>query len=385
MPQANPFRWSLASLVPSLFLVAVSGCQAPDDGVDYPEGSWQRDGRVFGMPEARVFQEDYDGAPVVGDHLTRAPRVSPLDYEGNRVHEVRIDTFVREIEIEEGNRFRAWTFGGTVPGPVLTVREGDLVRFTMRNRSNEEVAISEPGAASPFLEDLASDSSLSPAPAVFPMAHSMDFHAGAVAADDKWRTIVPGQSIEFEWVANYPGVYMYHCGTPSVLMHTAMGQYGTVIVLPREGYPDEADHEFALVQSEFYLGERGPDGVRPYDHEAASNREPTVVAFNGHRARHLADPLEVTEGDRVRLYVMNAGPNEISSFHVIGAIFDKVYPEGNLENLQVGMQTVTLGASQGSVLEFVVPEAGEYHFVDHTFAHPERGAVGHILAAPRTE
>ncbi len=362
---------------------AVGACDGP--GIEYPEGSWERDGMIFGMPEARVFTEDYTGPPVVGAYLTMPPAVATLDYDGNRVHEVRLDTFVQEVEVERGNRFQAWTFGGTVPGPVLTVRQGDLVRFTMANRSDEEVVITEPGETSPFLQQIANNPWMAPEVAVFPMAHSMDFHSGTVAANDKWRTIAPGQTIEFEWVANYPGVYMYHCGTPSVLMHSAMGQYGTVIVLPKEGYPDEVDHEFALVQSEFYLGPRGEDGLRLYDHEAAVNREPTIVAFNGHRARHVIEPLEVTEGDRVRIYVLNAGPNEISSFHVIGGIFDKVYPEGNLENVQHGMQTITLGASQGSVVEFIVPEPGEYKFVDHTFAHPERGAAGVIVAAPRVE
>lgn len=369
-----------------MILLALVACEGPASGIELPEGAWEHDGLIFGMPEARVFTEDYTGPPVVGEYLTKAPHVASLDYEGNRVHEVRIDTFVQEVEVASGNRFQAWTFGGVVPGPVLTVREGDMVRFTMANRSNEPVTITEPAeGTSPFLAQVAENPWMSPTPAVFPMAHSMDFHSGTVAANDKWRNIAPGQTIQFDWVANYPGVYMYHCGTASVLMHTAMGQYGAVIVLPRDGYPDEVDHEFAIIQSEFFLGPLGEDGIRPYDHGLAVDKEPTIVAFNGHRGRHIAEPLEVREGDRVRMYVMNAGPNEISSFHVIGAIFDKVYPEGNVENLQLGMQTITLGASQGSVVEFLVPEAGEYKFVDHAFAHPERGAAGLIRAAPRAE
>ena len=339
------------------------------------------DGKVFGLPEAEVFEEDYDGPPAVGELLSHAPGIVPLDYEGNRTHEVRMDAVVQEIDVADGQRFRAWTFGGTVPGPVLHVREGDRVEFTMKNRSNEKVVVTEPGA-SPYHDALSRDAGMNPEPGVAPMPHSMDFHSGTVAADDKWRTIPPGKSIRFDWVANYPGVYMYHCSTPSVLMHASMGQYGVVVVEPEEGYPDEADRSYVLVQSEFYLGD-DRDGIRPYDHARAMAKEPTIMAFNGHRNRHVSNPLQARAGERVRLYLLNAGPNMISSFHIIGAILDKVYPEGNLENVQHGMQTTVLGASNGSVIDFIVPEAGKYKFVDHSFAHAERGALGVIEAAPR--
>src|SRR5690625_7346637 len=105
------------------------------------------------------------------------------------------------------------------------------------------------------------------------MPHSMHFHSGTVAADDKWRTIAPGETIRFEWVANYAGVYMYHCGTPSVLMHTAMGQYGAVVVSPKNGFPtdDKVDHEYVLVQSELYLDRMGDSYI--YNHQAAMGRE----------------------------------------------------------------------------------------------------------------
>ena len=114
------------------------------------------------------------------------------------------------------------------------------------------------------------------------MPHSMDFHSGTVAAEDKWRTISPGETIEFEWIANYPGTYMYHCGTSSVLMHTAMGQYGAVVVSPKDGYPtdDDVDHEYVLVQSEHYLEEM--NGQYIYNHSAALARDPSHVTFNGH-------------------------------------------------------------------------------------------------------
>ena len=329
------------------------------------------DGRVYGLPEAKVYTENYNGPPLVGDTLAPLPRLAPLNYEGNKTHHVRLDTFAQEIEIAPGKRYVAWTFGGSAPGPTLHVREGDRIVFTMKNRSDEEVAIMPP-MANTFQKG-------SPARAAMP--HSMDFHSGTVAANDKWRTIPPGQTIQFEWVANYPGVFMYHCGTPSVLMHTAMGQYGAVVVSPKEGYPTKADREYVLVQSEYYLSPA--NGLMRYDHAAAIARQPTVVAFNGHVNALHTEPLQANAGERVRLYVLNAGPSGTSSFHVIGAIFDRIWYEGNLFNEMRGMQTVLLGASNGAVMEFIVPEPGSYKLVDHEFADAERGASGTLKAGPR--
>jgi nitrite reductase (NO-forming) len=292
---------------------------------------------------------------------------------------VRIDVVTQEIEVAPGVRYEAWTFGGSVPGPVLHVREGDRVIFTMANRSGESVTVTEPlpGGGAPFMAAMAERNPQAAEPAEMAMGHSMDFHSGTVAADDKWRTIGPGQTIRFEWVANYPGVYLYHCGTPSVLQHMSMGQYGAVVVSPRGGYPTDGDvdREFVIVQSEFYLQEDGNGGYA-YDHEAALRKDPLIVAFNGHASRHMDDPVLVSVGDRVRLYLLNVGPNDVSSFHVVGAIFDRVWYEGNVENEWRGMQTVLLGASNGAVLEFIVPEEGDYVMVDHDFADAEKGAKG---------
>ncbi|MEX2585540.1 MAG: multicopper oxidase domain-containing protein, partial [Balneolaceae bacterium] len=179
---------------------------------------YEQDGMTFGMPEAKVYTEEYDGPPVVGEYLTMLPNLKLLGYEGNKHHEVRLDVLVQEIEVASGVRYRAWTFGGTVPGPVLHVREGDRITFTMKNRSDETVNITEPGVeGSPFLQQLQENNYQKISPASMPMPHSMDFHAGTVAKDDKWRSIAPGQTIQFDWIANYPGTYIYHCGPPSVL------------------------------------------------------------------------------------------------------------------------------------------------------------------------
>ena len=342
------------------------------------------DGRVYGMPAAEVFRENYSGPPVTGDAVTFLPHVAPLA-PGNRTHEIRIDVLVQEIEVAPGVRFNAWTFGGTVPGPVVHVREGDRVVFTMKNRSNEAVPVSEPTrGAAPFFKQLAESGQDLTASAVLAMPHSIDFHAAMMAPDDKYRMIGPGESIRFNWVANYPGVFMYHCGTPPVLTHVAMGQYGIVIVSPRNGYPTDrqVNREFAVVQSEFYL-KKGAGELHVLDVDAAQRKLPSQVAFNGHVNALKTRPLTAEVGERVRLYMHNFGPNDGASSHVVGTIFDRVWYEGNPQNEWRGMQTVPLGASNGAVLEFVVPEAGEYLLVDHEFADAQKGAVGRIrVGAP---
>ena len=343
------------------------------------------DGMTFGMPEAEVFTEDYDGPPVVGEYITMLPNLAPLDYEGNKHHEIRLDAMVQEIEVADGVRYRAWTFGGTVPGPVIHVKEGDRITFTMKNRSDEMVTITEPGAeASPFLNQVANNNFMDAKPGIMPMPHSMDFHAGTVAKDDKWRTIAPGETIKFDWVANYAGSYIYHCGTPSVLMHTAMGQHGVVVVSPKDGYTDdyEVDREFVVVQSEYYL-KKGAGDLYTYDYEAAQTVNPSHVVFNGHQTILHDQPLEANAGERVRIHFSNNGPSGTSSFHVIGAIFDRVWMEGHPFNEMRGMQTVLLGASGSATMDLIVPEEGKYTLIDHEFADAEKGATGTLVAGEK--
>lgn len=368
------------------------------------------DGKTFGMPEAEVFTDEYDGPPVVGDYVTMLPHLAELDYEGNKHHNIRLDTFVQEIEVASGVRYRAWTFGGMVPGPVIHVREGDRITFTMKNRSDEMVNINEPVSelmqnsangsgpagidvdfevnkdASPYMKQVRENNYINSTPSIMPMPHSMDFHSGTVAKDDKWRTIAPGETIQFDWVANYPGTYIYHCGTPSVLMHTAMGQHGVVVVSPKDGYEtdEKVDHEYVVVQSEYYL-KKGAGDLHQYDFEAAQNVNPSHVVFNGHQTILHDQPLKAKEGERVRIHVSNNGPSQTSSFHVIGAIFDKVWMEGHPSNVMSGMQTVLLGASNSATVEFIVPEEGKYILIDHEFADAEKGATGTLSAGPRNK
>lgn len=382
-------------LIVAGMLLAINLSTATAQQQEQNKAEYQIEGNWYGLPDAKLFREDYNGPPVIGKHITMLPNVAKLE-EGNQTHDIRMDILAQEVEVAPGIRYKAWTFGGSVPGPVIHVREGDKINFTMKNRSNEKVSVSQPAkGGSMFLEQLSANNMQKPKPVVQPMLHSMDFHSGTVAANDKWQNVPPGMSIQFEWIANYPGVYIYHCGTPPVLQHMSMGQYGVVIVSPKEGYPtdDQVDKEFAVVQSEFYLKKKAAEEdpnlykesdeeatpLYELDYDAAMNKQPTIVAFNGHQNTMMDNPLKVEKGDRVRLYMLNVGPTDVASTHVIGAIFDRVWYEGNLQNEMRGMQTVLLGASNGAVMEFIVPEEGHYVLVDHEMADAEKGAKGLIV------
>jgi len=192
-------------------------------------------------------------------------------------------------------------------------------------------------------------------------------------------------------VANYPGIFMYHCGTPMVLEHIASGMYGAVVVEPKNGYPTKVNREYVVIQSEFYVApdpqKRRVDGVPVHVLDGAKlrNAQPTHTVFNGVHNGMVTKPLKAEPGERVRLHVLNVGPSKTSSFHVVGTIFDRVWIEGNPENQFRGMQTVLLGSSNSATVEFVIPEKGSYIMVDHHFANASQGAIGLIEAGAKAE
>jgi len=313
---------------------------------------------------AKLGTTRHTGPFSSGSALSMDAIVKPLVPDA--VKEVRLDTTHKVIELAPGIKFSAWTFGDQVPGPVIRARVGDRIKFSMTNRSDEPA---------PGMQVMAA-----------PMMHSMDFHAAMVSPQDKYRSIAPGQTIDFEFTPNYPGVFMYHCGTPMVLEHIASGMYGMVIVEPRNGYPTKVDREYAVVQSEFYTKldpQRRKVGGQPLyvlDGERVRTKAPTYTVFNGRYNGMVDHPLEAKPGERVRLFLLNVGPSNTSSFHVVGTIFDRVWLEGNPDNQLRGAQTVLLGSSNSAIIEFVIPEAGSYVMVDHHFANASQGAVGVIAA-----
>jgi nitrite reductase (NO-forming) len=254
---------------------------------------------------------------------------------------VVLDMTEKVAEIAPGRVVTLWTFGDRVPGPVIRVRVGDTVKVTIRNRTK--------------------------------MPHSIDFHAARVAPSRAFRDVKPGDNFTFDFRATSPGVFMYHCGTAPVVHHIANGMYGMIIVEPRGGLP-AVDRELAFVQSDFYVG--ATPGSTADDAKLMANA-PDVVAFNGYAAQYKDDPIVVRRGERIRVYVLAAGPNTWSAFHVVGTIFDRAWIDGIYpENLSRGNQTLNLSASQGAVAEFRLDEEGTYPFVSHDFTSVAKGAVG---------
>ncbi len=265
-----------------------------------------------------------------------------------RIKEFRIPITHETIEIAPGVEYEGWTFGGTVPGPTIRVREGDRVRILLVNES--------------------------------PMGHSIDFHAARIPWDKAYRSIAPGEELSFEFIARDPGAYLVHCGTPPVTMHIMQGMYLPIIVDPKGGWGTEVDKEFVLVQSEFYSTAAGSAALLQPDYAAALDKRASYVVFNGRAFQYKDHPLQVELGERVRVFVVNAGPSFRSDFHIVGAVFDRVYPDGNPDNALESVQTWTVPAGGGAVFETTFEEGGSgeglYPFVTHAFADAEKGAVG---------
>ena len=318
---------------------------------------------------ASVSSERHKGPFASGGSLSLTAELKPLDPAP--VKTITLDTTHKIIDIAPGVKFSAWTFGDQVPGPTVRARVGDKIRFSMTNRSDESVPGVQISAA--------------------PMMHSMDFHAAMVSPQDKYRSIAPGQTITFEFTLNYPGMFMYHCGTPMILEHIASGMYGAVIVEPREGYPTRVDREYVVIQSEFYAkldpAKRKVGGAPLYvlDGDRLKAAQPTHTVFNGVHNGMVRKPLPAKVGERVRMYVLNVGPSKTSSFHIVGTIFDRVWFEGNPDNQFRGMQTVLLGSSNAAIVEFMIPENGSYIMVDHHFANASQGAIGLVSTLVKPE
>jgi nitrite reductase (NO-forming) len=287
--------------------------------------------------EAKIGGLDADTAPVPA-------RLAPA--EKTRLHRIRLEMKHATVTIAPGVRYAAWTFGGAVPGPALRVRQGDTVAFTLVNRAN--------------------------------IPHSMDFHAAEIAPSKYYVNVMPGDSLHYRFVARQPGAFMYHCGTAPVAMHIANGMYGALIVDPLTPLPKA--REFVFVQSEFYMTPKaGADGTRSLHWEKLLSLAPDHIVFNGRADQYASHPIDVQPNELLRLYVVNAGPNRISSFHVVGGIFERVF-EGSHASAAVGVQTVNIPVGGGSIFQLRLREPGDYPFVTHAFADATKGGVGVLRA-----
>lgn len=274
----------------------------------------------------------------------KVPALLPFE-----THDIYLIAEEKLNTVAKGVTQQLWTYNGNVPGPVIHVRLGDTVRVHLSNPTSNK------------------------------LAHSIDFHSSQVAWNDEMTSINPGEEKLYQWRADYAGVWMYHCGSNPALHHIASGMYGMVIVEPREGLP-KVDHEFAIVQSEFYVGQEG----HTTNLHKVSLHSPDYVVFNGVADQYKDHPIEVGTGKKVRMYVLNAGPNEDSSFHIVGTIFSRVIKEGielTPENKgHYGAQAVDLAPAQGAIIEFTTAEDGLYPMVTHAFNFVGKGALGLIKA-----
>ena len=308
------------------------------------------------MEPVEAAAQAEDKIEVMKPHENVNQEPVPVKIERVSEHEVNVEMTaqITDIEIAKGETYKAWTFNGEVPGPLVVVNEGDTINFTLKNMD----------------------------PAI---PHSVDFHAVKTSPSKNFIDVHPNETGTFTYTTNDPGVFMYHCGTNPILSHIANGMHGVIIVKPDDGYPTdgEIDKEFVIIQNEWYDYN---------DLEDFTEGEPNHVVFstkalndgdrntNGDTFTLKDEPLLAKVGDRIRLYVNNVGPNEVSSLHVVGTIFDDVYIDGNPANHLKGMQTVQLPASGGAVVEFEVVEEGSYSIVTHQFEHVQKGASAVIKA-----
>ncbi len=308
-------------------------------------------GLTWIRPLSKESREDGTARPAAGEAAYR------IQGEGTgNVVEVNLVAGETTQPLADGVDYQVWTFNGTAPGPVIRVKVGDTIRFTLTNNSS------------------------------LGLAHSMDFHAAQTPWDKNYQPVAPGETITFDWVARFPGVFMYHCGVPPVLHHIANGMYGAVIVEPDDLEPAR---EYVLVSSEFYASDEPDRGVYVGDVDKMLAATPTHVVFDGGFNRYLDAPLEAQPDELIRLWVMNAGPTLTNAFHVIGALFDHVYPDGNPTNALNGLQTYNVAPGSGAMFELRIPDEGLYPFVTHSFAYTGLGSVGLIKvstdAAPAPE
>ena len=288
--------------------------------------------------------------------LTDAPNVPPAitrDHATKVI--VNLEVIEKKMRLADGVEYTMWTFGGSVPGKFIRVREGDLVEMHLTNSASST------------------------------MPHNIDIHAvTGPGGGAKTSLTMPGGESIFTVTAMNPGLFVYHCATSPVPMHMANGMYGMILVEPKDGLA-KVDREFYVMQSEFYTkGAFGAKGLQELDMQKGIDEKPTYVVFNGSTDAITGDKaLKAKAGDRVRIFVGDAGPNLTSSFHVIGEIFDNVYEEGG-SVAQHNVQTTLIPAGGASIVEFGVENPGDLILVDHSiFRAFNKGTLGMIKVEGR--
>ncbi len=274
------------------------------------------------------------------DWKPRDPTLQPAP--GGTVHDITLRATEKVMEIAPGVKQEMWTFNDTVPGPTLRGKIGDVFNVTLVNDGK--------------------------------LGHSIDFHASRVAWSDEMRTIAPGESLLYQFKAEYAGAWMYHCGTNPTLHHIGNGMYGAIVIDPPNLAP--VDHEYLFTQSEFYLGPQG----KPGDLTKMQQFKFDAVVFNGYWNQYSFAPIQVEPNQRIRVWVVDDGPSENSAFHIVGTIFDTVFKEGTYllqpDARHGGSQVLDLQPAQGGFVEFSFAEVGYYPMVTHKFSNTGKGALG---------
>lgn len=341
-------RQALAAMIASMFaLAACGGEQAAQAPAETPAASAE----AASSATQAAAETPAGELPVIDAVTTHAPEVPPaIDRDYPAKVRVKMETVEKTMKMDDGVEYRYWTFDGDVPGRMIRVREGDTVEVEFSNNPSSTVP------------------------------HNVDFHAatgqgGGAAAS----FTAPGRTSTFSFKALQPGLYIYHCAVAPVGMHIANGMYGLILVEPKEGLP-KVDKEFYIVQGDFYTkGKKGAQGLQPFDMDKAIAEQPEYVVFNGHVGSIAGDnALKAKAGETVRMYVGNGGPNLVSSFHVIGEIFDKVYVEGG-KLINENVQSTIVPAGGSAIVEFKVDIPGSYTLVDHSiFRAFNKGALGQL-------
>ena len=343
-------RQTLAALIASVFALAACGEQAAKPA-ETPAATASAEAPAAASDSQAAAETPSSELPVVDAIMTHAPEVPPaIDRDHPAKVRVKMETVEKTMTMEDGVEYHYWTFNGDVPGQMIRVREGDTVEVEFSNNPSSTVP------------------------------HNVDFHAATGPGGGAEATFTaPGHTSTFSFKALQAGLYIYHCAVAPVGMHIANGMYGLILVEPKEGLP-KVDKEFYIVQGDFYTkGKKGAQGLQPFDMDKAIAEQPEYVVFNGHVGSIAGDnALKAKAGETVRMYVGNGGPNLVSSFHVIGEIFDKVYVEGG-KLINENVQSTVIPAGGAAMIEFKVDVPGSYTVVDHSiFRAFNKGALGQL-------
>lgn len=349
-------RQTLAALITSAFVLAACNGQQQASQQPAAQGTQTTASSTPSAPDVapQTAEADVpvDQLPVIDAVVTHAPEVPPpVNRDHAALVKVKMETIEKTMKMADGVDYTYWTFNGDVPGQMIRVREGDTVEVEFSNNPNSTVP------------------------------HNVDFHASTGQGGGAAATFTaPGRTSTFRWKALQSGLYIYHCAVAPVGMHIGNGMYGLVLVEPKEGLP-KVDKEFYIVQGDFYTkGKYGEPGLQPFDMDKAIREDADYVVFNGHVGAIAGDnALKAKVGETVRMYVGNGGPNLVSSFHVIGEIFDKVYVEGG-KLINENVQSTLIPAGGAAIIEFKVDIPGSFTIVDHSiFRAFNKGALGQLV------